>query len=93
MKQILLFPLLLLFTVVSAASQIVIDGRPAVCDSATGMMLLSVPDSVFGQPYSAPVIAMQDVTGLMINGQQITDHVDLPRQLDVAFHLLAGDEA
>ena len=78
MKQILLFPLLLLFTVVSAASQIVIDGRPAVCDSATGMMLLSVPDSVFGQPYSAPVIAMQDVTGLMINGQQITDHVDLP---------------
>ena len=79
MKAKLLFLLLLLFvTAMPLSAQLSIGCTRPVYDSRTKTYLLTVPDSVFGGAYSAPVVIDNGVTSVQIDGQDVTDVVTFP---------------
>ena len=67
----ILVSFILLLTAVSAAAQFTIDGKRPVLDNRTGKLLMTLPESVFGGPYSAQVAMDDTVAWVMISGKQI----------------------
>lgn len=78
MKVRLILSLLLFFTAFPAAAQLAIDGTRPVYDSRTKTYMLTVPETVFGGAYQAPVVIDQDVTEVQIDGQDVTEVVSFP---------------
>ena len=75
-KWLLTF-LLALFVLPSAA-QLSIGGTRPVYDNLSKTYMLTVPETVFGGAYQAPVVIDADVTEVKINGQDVTDGVTFP---------------
>ena len=76
-KRIVLVALALA-VVLPLKAQLSIGGTPIVYDKLTKTYLLTVPDTVFGKAYHASVVVDAGVKNVSINGQPVTDEVDLP---------------
>lgn len=77
-KRLVLIVWALAFVVLPVMAQLTIGGTPIVYDKLTKTYLLTVPESVFGSAYHAPVVIDDGVTNVSINGQQVSDEVDIP---------------
>ena len=75
--KLLLAALLLVFTP-QAKAQLSIGGTVPVYDSRTNTYLLTVPESVFGSAYQAPVVIDNGVTAVQINGQDVNGEITFP---------------
>lgn len=78
MKSKLVLSLILLLTAMQAVAQLSIGGTRPVYDSNSKTYLLTVPETVFGGAYQAPVVIDDGVTEVKIDGRDITDVVDFP---------------
>ena len=76
-KELMLAALLLIFTP-QAKAQLSIGGTCPVYDSRTNTYMLTVPESVFGGAYQAPVVIDNGVTAVQINGQNVSTEVTFP---------------
>jgi hypothetical protein len=70
--------IMLLSTALSAHAQLTIGGTPLVYDKLTKTYLLTLPESAFGNPYSAPVVADDGVTNVKIDGHDAADQAVFP---------------
>ena len=78
MKRSFLLALLLAFSALSTVAQLSIGGTRPVYDGRTKTYLLTLPQSVFGQAYSAPVTIDNNVSVVTIDGKTVTDAVEFP---------------
>jgi len=69
---------LLLLIAQTAYAQLTIDGKRPVYDGLTGTYLLTLPDTVFGGAFSAPVVIDAKVSDVRIDGREVTTVVDFP---------------
>ena len=61
-----------------SAAQLSIGGTRPVYDNRSKTYMLTVPETVFGGAYQAPIILDDGVTEVRINGQEVTDQVAFP---------------
>ena len=59
-------------------AQLTFDGKRLVYDKLTNTYLLTLPDSVFGRPYSAVTQVDDTVTWVKIDGKNVLGSVDFP---------------
>lgn len=81
MKQLLrLFSLIAFCCVVSfpVMGQLTIDGKHPVYDAHTKSYLITLPESVFGGPFTAPAVLDDTVRWVSINSKQVRDSVYFP---------------
>ena len=78
MRPRFLLLLIMLLTTISLAAQLTIGGTKPVYDKRTKTYLLTVPETVFGRRYQAPVVIDNGVTAVTIDGKAVTTAVDFP---------------
>ena len=78
MRPRFLLLLIMLLTSISLAAQLTIGGTKPVYDKRTKTYLLTVPETVFGRRYQAPVVIDNGVTEVTIDGKAVTTAVDFP---------------
>lgn len=72
--------ILMLTLCLSATGQISLNNRPAVLDTLTGTMLVSVPEADFGLPYTARINFNDKIEQISINGTTLAngDNITFP---------------
>ena len=75
---------------ITTSAQIQFNGKNAAIDNLTGTWLLSVPEAVFGNDYTAAISLDETVTQCSINGEEVTDSCTFGNvQPGATYHLQA----